>query len=98
MVTKQDCIKANQLAIEVMRRAVTRLEDIARGKPDDFQARVESRVQRTNHEIELLEKINVHLGAAIITVQEMNPEAEKRLRRLAVALDKAIKNDAILQA
>jgi hypothetical protein len=98
MVSKQDCIEANEIAIDAMKLAVTRLEALGRGMPDDFQARIDSRVERTNHEIELLEKINAHLRASTSIVQPMEPEAEERLRRLAGALDKAIRQDAILEA
>lgn len=98
MATKQDCIKCNELSIEAMTRAVGRLEDLAKGKPDDFQSRIDSRVERTNHEIELLEKINAHLRAADTNVQQMDQKTEQRLRRLARALDKAIREDTILTA
>src|SRR6266576_736462 len=97
-MTTQECISANETAIEAMRKAVANLQRLEAGLSDDEQAPIDSRIDRTSHEIELLEMINAHLRASTVTVQAMAPEVEARLRQLAQSLDDAIRRDAILNA
>lgn len=98
MISNEAAIAANTIAIEALGRCITRMERLKLGRPDDVQAWFEARIERTSHEIELLQRINGHLQAAVITVAPMSAETENRLKKLATALDKAIRDDAILNA
>lgn len=94
----QDCIRANETALEAMRRAVANLQQLEAGMSDDDQARIDSQIDRTSHEIELLERVNAHLRASVVTILPIDPAVEARLRHLATVLDDAIRRDAILNA
>lgn len=97
-MTPQEAIRANEIAIESMRQAIANLQRLASGRSDEDQARIDSRVDRSSHEMELLEQINAHLRASVVVVQPMSPAVEARLGQLADTLDKAIRRDAILRA
>jgi hypothetical protein len=98
-ITLAEMIEANQDALEVLRASSKRLRELRNAEIDpDERARITAERQDILNEINLVETMVAHLMAAQTVIQPMSPEDTKSLRELAQKLDKAIMQDAIVNA
>jgi signal transduction histidine kinase len=98
-VTLQEMIEANQDSLEALKASRNRLRQlrVVAINPDERE-RINAELQDVINEINLLDMMQAHLTAAGTTVQPMNPTDVEALREAAAKIDKAIMEDAIVNA
>jgi hypothetical protein len=97
-INKTEAIRVNEAAIKALEESIVRLQQLRKGQSRDERKRLRNAISTARAEITEIQIINEHLRPAIVVIAPMDPGVEQRLRVLADRLDRAIQQDALLNA
>lgn len=91
-------IQANNRALKALNQCLTRLNKMTVGGfPPEF-AILQAHIGRVTSQINLLNVINAHLEAAAVDFKPLDDETQQRLQQAFDRVDRAIVQDAIVNA
>lgn len=91
-------IAANNRALKALNQCLARLNQFTIGATSSTFAMLQVRIGQTSAEINLLHLVNAHLGAATTTFKPLSGEALAALQGAFDRIDRAIVNNAIVNA
>ena len=96
--TNAELIAANERAITALSQVLARLHKLLVGALPHENSFLQAQISRTRSQIDLLHIINAHLEAAGVVVKPLSADAKDELLEAFQRVDRAIIEDAIINA